>query len=79
MVDLIGLFLLINLLSPARLFRFWLFERRCQTTRNLSRQWFRDFPRCLVQVKATVLRDGQAQEIPNEKVVPGDIVVHRHF
>jgi Mg2+-importing ATPase len=28
-----------------------------------------------VQVKATVLRDGQAQEIPNEKVVPGDIVV----
>jgi len=28
-----------------------------------------------VQVKATVLRDGQAQEIPNEKVVFGDIVV----
>ena len=46
-----------------------------QTTTNLSRQWFRDFPRCLVQVKATVLMDGQAQEIPNEKVVFGDIVV----
>jgi len=29
----------------------------------------------LVQVKATVLRDGQSQEIPNEDVVPGDIVV----
>ncbi|MCP2727382.1 magnesium-translocating P-type ATPase [Limnofasciculus baicalensis] len=29
----------------------------------------------LVQVKATVLRDGQSQEIPNESVVPGDIVV----
>lgn len=29
----------------------------------------------LVQVKATVLRDGQAQDIPNENVVPGDIVV----
>ncbi|PSB20411.1 magnesium-translocating P-type ATPase [Phormidesmis priestleyi ULC007] len=29
----------------------------------------------LVQVKATVLRDGQAQEIPNEEVVPGDIVL----
>ncbi|MEG3862357.1 magnesium-translocating P-type ATPase [Microcoleus sp. herbarium12] len=29
----------------------------------------------LVQVKATVLRDGQSQEIPNEEVVPGDIVV----
>ncbi|MGV0028576.1 magnesium-translocating P-type ATPase [Phormidesmis priestleyi] len=29
----------------------------------------------LVQVKATVLRDGQAQDIPNEDVVPGDIVV----
>jgi Mg2+-importing ATPase len=29
----------------------------------------------LVQVKATVLRDSQAQEIPNEEVVPGDIVV----
>lgn len=29
----------------------------------------------LVQVKATVLRDGQAQEIPNENVVPGDIVL----
>lgn len=29
----------------------------------------------LVQVKATVLRDGQPQDIPNETVVPGDIVV----
>ncbi|MBC7971084.1 MAG: magnesium-translocating P-type ATPase [Verrucomicrobia bacterium] len=29
----------------------------------------------LVQVKATVLRDGQAQAIPNQDVVPGDIVV----
>ncbi len=29
----------------------------------------------LVQVKATVLRDGQSQEIPNEDVVPGDIVL----
>jgi len=29
----------------------------------------------LVQVKATVLRDGQSQDIPNEDVVPGDIVV----
>ncbi|MFB8792238.1 MAG: magnesium-translocating P-type ATPase [Potamolinea sp.] len=29
----------------------------------------------LVQVKATVLRDGQSQEIPNQEVVPGDIVV----
>jgi P-type Mg2+ transporter len=28
----------------------------------------------LVQVKATVLRDGQSQEIPNQEVVPGDIV-----
>jgi len=29
----------------------------------------------LVQVKATVLREGQSQEIPNEEVVPGDIVL----
>jgi P-type Mg2+ transporter len=29
----------------------------------------------LVQVKATVLRDGQSLEIPNEEVVPGDIVL----
>lgn len=29
----------------------------------------------LVQVKATVLRDGQSQEIPNQEVVPGDIVL----
>ncbi|WP_202985796.1 HAD-IC family P-type ATPase [Nostoc sp. UIC 10630] len=29
----------------------------------------------LVQVKATVLRDGQSQEISNEEVVPGDIVL----
>ncbi|MFE1744855.1 magnesium-translocating P-type ATPase [Coleofasciculus sp. H7-2] len=29
----------------------------------------------LVQVKATVLRDGQSQEIHNEDVVPGDIVL----
>ncbi len=29
----------------------------------------------LVQVKATVLRDGQAQEIPNESVVPGDVIL----
>ena len=29
----------------------------------------------LVQVKATVLRDGQSQEIPNREVVPGDIVL----
>ncbi len=29
----------------------------------------------LVQVKATVLRDGKSQEIPNEEVVPGDIVL----
>ena len=29
----------------------------------------------LVQVKATVLREGQSQEIPNEDVVPGDIVL----
>lgn len=29
----------------------------------------------LVQVKATVLRDGQSQEIPNEEVVSGDIVL----
>ena len=29
----------------------------------------------LVQVKATVLRDGQAQDIPNNEVVPGDIVL----
>ena len=29
----------------------------------------------LVQVKATVLRDRQSQEIPNEDVVPGDIVL----
>ncbi len=29
----------------------------------------------LVQVKATVLRDGQSQEVPNKEVVPGDIVV----
>ncbi|WP_445175819.1 magnesium-translocating P-type ATPase [Microcoleus sp.] len=29
----------------------------------------------LVQVKATVLRDGQSQEIPTEEVVPGDIIV----
>ncbi|MCY7383080.1 MAG: magnesium-translocating P-type ATPase [Microcoleus sp. CAN_BIN18] len=29
----------------------------------------------LVQVKATVLRDGKSQEIPNEQVVPGDIVL----
>ncbi len=29
----------------------------------------------LVQVKSTVLRDGQSQEIPNEEVVPGDVVV----
>ncbi|MEH2336601.1 magnesium-translocating P-type ATPase [Nostoc sp.] len=29
----------------------------------------------LVQVKATVLRDGQSQEIPNEEVVKGDIVL----
>ncbi|MEG4574611.1 magnesium-translocating P-type ATPase [Microcoleus sp. N3A4] len=29
----------------------------------------------LVQVKATVLRDGQSQEIPTEEVVPGDIVL----
>jgi P-type Mg2+ transporter len=28
----------------------------------------------LVQVKATVLRDGQPREIPNQEVVPGDIV-----
>ena len=28
----------------------------------------------LVQVKATVLRGGQSQDIPNEDVVPGDIV-----
>jgi Mg2+-importing ATPase len=29
----------------------------------------------LVQVKATVLREGQSQEIPHEEVVPGDIVL----
>ncbi len=29
----------------------------------------------LVQVKATVLREGQSQEIPNQDVVPGDIVL----
>ncbi len=29
----------------------------------------------LVQVKATVLRNGESQEIPNQEVVPGDIVV----
>jgi P-type Mg2+ transporter len=29
----------------------------------------------LVQVKATVLREGQAQDIPNDVVVPGDIVL----
>ncbi len=29
----------------------------------------------LVQVKATVLRDGQSQNIPNQDVVPGDIVL----
>jgi Mg2+-importing ATPase len=29
----------------------------------------------LVQVKATVLREGQAQEVPNQEVVPGDIVL----
>jgi P-type Mg2+ transporter len=29
----------------------------------------------LVQVKANILRDGQSQEIPNEDVVPGDIVL----
>jgi len=29
----------------------------------------------LVQVKATVLRDGQSQEISNKEVVPGDIVL----
>jgi P-type Mg2+ transporter len=29
----------------------------------------------LVQVKATVFRDGQSQEIPNEEVVRGDIVL----
>ncbi|MEH2306530.1 magnesium-translocating P-type ATPase [Nostoc sp.] len=29
----------------------------------------------LVQVKATVLRDGKSQEISNEEVVPGDIVL----
>ena len=29
----------------------------------------------LVQVKATVLRDGQEQDIPNEEVVSGDIVL----
>jgi P-type Mg2+ transporter len=29
----------------------------------------------LVQVKATVLREGQSQEISNEEVVPGDIVL----
>jgi P-type Mg2+ transporter len=28
----------------------------------------------LVEVKATVLRDGQSQDIPNQDVVPGDIV-----
>ena len=29
----------------------------------------------MVQVKATVLRDGQSQDIPNTDVVPGDIVL----
>jgi len=29
----------------------------------------------LVQVKATVLRDGQSQEISNKEIVPGDIVL----
>ena len=29
----------------------------------------------MVQVKATVLRDGQSQDIPNADVVPGDIVL----
>ena len=29
----------------------------------------------LVQVKATVLRDGQSQDVSNEDVVPGDIVL----
>jgi P-type Mg2+ transporter len=29
----------------------------------------------LVQVKATVLRDGQSQEIPTEELVPGDLIV----
>ena len=29
----------------------------------------------LVQVKATVLREGQSEEISNEEVVPGDIVL----
>lgn len=29
----------------------------------------------LVQVKATVLRDGHSSEIPNQEVVPGDIVL----
>lgn len=29
----------------------------------------------LVQVKATVLREDQSQEIPTEEVVPGDIVL----
>jgi P-type Mg2+ transporter len=29
----------------------------------------------LVQVKATVLREGQSQEIPNQEVIPGDIVL----
>lgn len=29
----------------------------------------------LVQIKATVLRDGQSQDIANEAVVPGDIVL----
>jgi Mg2+-importing ATPase len=29
----------------------------------------------LVQIKATVLRDGQPQDIPSEEIVPGDIVL----
>lgn len=29
----------------------------------------------LVRVKATVLRQGESQEIPHEDVVPGDIVL----
>ncbi len=50
MVNEIGLFLLINLLSPARLFRLWLFDGRCQTATNVSRQRFGAFRRCLFEI-----------------------------
>ena len=64
--DPVNAFIILAIVLASGLLGFWQEHSASQAVAKLL---------AMVQIKATALRDGKAQDIPVEQIVPGDIVV----